>query len=92
VLLRAVVEVALDPAAFGIGGRDEPRARRPELADLEAQPVEQLPLRPDVSSFQADRPPDRELRKLSAIAACASSGPAPHLADASLPCTRLRAR
>jgi hypothetical protein len=27
VLLRAVVQVALDPAAFGVAGSDDPRAR-----------------------------------------------------------------
>ena len=32
-LLRAVVDVALEPAAFGVGRRDDPLARRPQLLD-----------------------------------------------------------
>ena len=33
-LLEAVVEVALDPAPLGVGGLDDPRARRPDLGQL----------------------------------------------------------
>ena len=36
-LLRAVVEVALDPAALGVGRRHEPRARLPHLEQSRAQ-------------------------------------------------------
>ena len=60
-LLHALVQVALDPAAVGIGGQDEPLPGRAQLRDLEAQPVERLPQRLDVPSLQGDRPPGREL-------------------------------
>jgi hypothetical protein len=36
-LLRAVVEIALDPAALRIAGRDDPRARGLDLLELPAQ-------------------------------------------------------
>ena len=35
--LRAVVEVALEPAALGVAGLDDPRARRAQLDDVGAQ-------------------------------------------------------
>ena len=38
-LLDAVVEVALDPAALGIGFADDLRTRRSQLVDLTADPV-----------------------------------------------------
>ena len=62
VLLHAVVEVALDAAAVGIGGQDEPLPGRAQLLDLEAQPVERFLQRLDVPSLQGDRPPARGLR------------------------------
>src|SRR5581483_2583366 len=37
VLRGAVVEIALDPAALGVRGGDDPRPRRPQLLDREAQ-------------------------------------------------------
>ena len=51
-LLHAVVQVALDLAALGVGGQDEPLPRRAQLRDLEAQPVERFPQRVDVPSLQ----------------------------------------
>jgi hypothetical protein len=36
VLLGAVVQVALDPAAVGIGSENEPRPGRAQLGDLGA--------------------------------------------------------
>ena len=41
-LLRAVVQVALEPPALGVGGLDEPRARPLQLAELHLE----LPLQP----------------------------------------------
>jgi hypothetical protein len=74
-LLRTVVEVALDPATVGIGGSDEPFSGRPQLPDLEAQPVERLVKRFDARNFQVDRPPARGCpRKLSVIARPSSRG------------------
>ena len=50
-LLGAVVQVALDPAALGVGGVDQPRARRLELD----QPGPQLGLQALVLQRQARR-------------------------------------
>ena len=77
VLLRAIVEVALDRAAVCVGGQDEPLAGRAELFDLEAQPVERLLRRLDVRKLQGDRPPFEDCQKLSVIGAAPSRGPAP---------------
>jgi len=78
VLLRTVVEVVLDSAPVGIGGQDEPLSGRPQLFDLEAQPVERLLQRFDVGLFQGDRSPARGLpRKLSVIAPAPSRGSTP---------------
>ena len=52
-LLHAVVQVALDAAAVGIGGQDEPLPGCAQLFDLDAQPVERLLQRLDVPSLQA---------------------------------------
>jgi hypothetical protein len=61
VLLRTVVEVALDPAAVCIGSQDQPLPGRAQLLDLEAQSVEGLLRRLDVRKLQGDRPPARGL-------------------------------
>ena len=42
VLLRTVVQLALDLAAVGISGQDEPLPGRTQLSDLKAQPVERF--------------------------------------------------
>ena len=42
VLLRAVVELALDPAAVGIGGQYEPGPRRAQLIGLAAKLLDRL--------------------------------------------------
>jgi hypothetical protein len=36
VLLHALVQLTLEPAAVGIGGQDEPLSGRAQLRDLEA--------------------------------------------------------
>jgi hypothetical protein len=56
VLLRTVVEVALDAPPVGVGGDCEPPARRAQLGDLALEPVERLPQRLDGRRLQADRP------------------------------------
>ncbi len=61
-LLRAVVQVALDPPARGVGALDDPRARRAQLDDVGAQ----LGVEPGVLERQRGRAADRgdELRVL----------------------------
>ena len=41
-LLHSRVELALDPAAVGIGRQDESPPRRSQLRDLEAEPIDRL--------------------------------------------------
>jgi len=77
VLLRTVVEVALDPLTVGVGGQEEPLSGRAQLLDFEAQPVEGFLWRLDVRYFQGDPLLPEDLRKLSVIAPAASSSPAP---------------
>jgi hypothetical protein len=54
-LLWTVVQLALDPAAIGIGGQREPLARRTQLLDLEAQLPDRLLQFLDPSIVQRDR-------------------------------------
>ena len=89
VLLRAVVEVALDPAAVGIGGQDEPLPGRAQLLDLEAQPVERLPAALDVPNLQVIDLLLEDYRKLSVIEPAPSRGPAPLRGMAACRRTRL---
>ena len=88
-LLHAVVELPLDPAAVGIGGQDEPLPRRAQLLDLEAQPVERLLQRLDVPE-----PPERSTSSAVAEVVRHRAGGVkwpsiPMRREASLPRTRL---
>ena len=51
-LLHAVVQLTLDPAAVGVGGQDEPLPRCMQVRNLEAEPVERFPQRLGVLSLQ----------------------------------------
>jgi len=75
VLLRALVEVTLDPAAVGIGSKNEPRTGRAQLGDLGAQPLELAAPRLDLIGLQSYRPPGRGLPRLSVAAPGTSSRP-----------------
>jgi hypothetical protein len=57
VLLYALVQLALDPAAVGIGGQDQPFAGRAQLRGFDAKPFERLAQRFVFSSLQRCRPP-----------------------------------
>jgi len=52
VLLRTVVEVALDPAAVCIVGDSQPLARRAQVVDLEAEALERLLRRLDMRKLR----------------------------------------
>jgi hypothetical protein len=54
-LLRAIVEVPLEPAPFGVAGLDDPRPRGAELAELEEY------LRLEALMFQAEADRGAEL-------------------------------
>jgi hypothetical protein len=56
-LLRAVVQIALDPAPVPIRGEDEPGAGSAKLRELRPQAVEGRPRTLRVLELQADRPP-----------------------------------
>ena len=51
-LLRTVVELALDPASVCIVGDSQPLAGRAQLFDLDAQPVERLLRRLDIRKLR----------------------------------------
>jgi len=68
VLLGAVVQVTLDPAAVGVGSKNEPRPRRAQRGDLGAEPLELVARRFDLLGFQSYRPPGRGLLRLSVAA------------------------
>jgi hypothetical protein len=55
VLLRAVVELTLDPAAIGVGGQHEPRPRRAQLLRLLAKPLDRLLQRLDAPIHECVR-------------------------------------
>jgi hypothetical protein len=61
VLLRALVEVTLDPPAVGIGSKNEPRPGRAQLGNLGAQPLKLVAPCFDLLSLQSYRPPRRGL-------------------------------
>jgi len=52
VLLRTVVQLALDPAAVCIVGDSQPLAGRAQLFDLDAEPVERLLRRLDMRKLR----------------------------------------
>jgi hypothetical protein len=52
VLLRTVVEVALDPAAVCIVGDSQPLAGRAQVFDLRAEPLERLLRRLDMRKLR----------------------------------------
>lgn len=84
VLLRPLVQVKLDPAAVGIGSKNEPRPGRAQLGDLGAQPLELVVPRLDLIGLQ-NGPPVVDSPRLSVAAAAPSSRPALARRDGSLP-------
>ncbi len=90
VLLRTVVQLALGPAAIGIGRKHEPFAGRAQLFDLTAQPVERIPQCLDVPSRQRGDLLVDEVRKLSVIARAASRVQAARVAKCHRQNARLR--
>jgi hypothetical protein len=75
-LLRALVQVTLDPAAVGIGSQNEPRPGQAQLGDLDAQLFELVAPFFDLLGLQGYRPPGRGLPRLSVAAPGTSSRPA----------------
>jgi MFS family permease len=91
VLLRALVQVTLDPAAVGIRSENEPLPRRALLNDLGLQPVERVAPRLVLLSLQRIDLRVVDFPRLSAVARATSSRPALRNHDGSLPLHARRA-
>jgi hypothetical protein len=61
VLLRALMQVTLDPAAVRIGSENEPRPGRVQRGDLSAQPLELVASPLGLLGLQELSPPGRGL-------------------------------